>query len=405
MRNFRQLLRDCQLNYKILSRVFINQKTVNLHKFRTISFYKFREASFYKFLLLWLLVSLFLFPGVINSYYIPTSVLVIVCGDGEKDAGEVCDDGADNGKYAYNAANRYCNDSCTGYAPYCGDGIVQSSYGEECDDGNNVSGDGCSADCKTEAVPSPPPPSGGGVVIPPPVQTKVILKGKAYPGSDINILKDGELTVVTKADSSADFEQTITDITAGVYTFGLWAKDKEGIKSITYTITFRVTAQAVTTVSGIFLPPTISLDKEGLKRGEILNIFGQTVPEVEVDVHIASKNFIATTSADDIGAWLVAFDTELLEEGSHTSKARFAYNSSEKSGFGKVLSFYIGKAVPPWINQVCPYADLNKDGKINLVDFSILLYWWGKDYACADQNMSGRVDLADFSIMLFYWTG
>jgi cysteine-rich repeat protein len=30
----------------------------------------------------------------------------------------------------------------------CGDGILDS--GEQCDDGNNVSGDGCSATCQTE---------------------------------------------------------------------------------------------------------------------------------------------------------------------------------------------------------------------------------------------------------------
>ena len=32
----------------------------------------------------------------------------------------------------------------------CGDGIVEADQGEECDDGNNVSGDGCSATCFTE---------------------------------------------------------------------------------------------------------------------------------------------------------------------------------------------------------------------------------------------------------------
>ncbi len=35
-------------------------------------------------------------------------------------------------------------------APRCGDGIVQPSLGEVCDDGNTKDGDGCSADCKTK---------------------------------------------------------------------------------------------------------------------------------------------------------------------------------------------------------------------------------------------------------------
>ena len=34
--------------------------------------------------------------------------------------------------------------------PACGNGKVQASKGEICDDGNNVSGDGCSADCRSQ---------------------------------------------------------------------------------------------------------------------------------------------------------------------------------------------------------------------------------------------------------------
>ncbi|MEQ2297588.1 hypothetical protein AMECASPLE_036149, partial [Ameca splendens] len=34
--------------------------------------------------------------------------------------------------------------------PFCGDGHIQSSKGEECDDMNSVNGDGCSSQCKEE---------------------------------------------------------------------------------------------------------------------------------------------------------------------------------------------------------------------------------------------------------------
>jgi len=53
----------------------------------------------------------------------------------------------------------------------------------------------------------------------------------------------------------------------------------------------------------------------------------------------------------------------------------------------------------------CAGADLNHDGRVNITDFSILLYYWGTNNACADQNHDGTVDLTDFSIMMFYWTG
>ncbi|MFH1193715.1 MAG: DUF4215 domain-containing protein [bacterium] len=76
------------------------------------------------------------------------------CGDGVKQANEVCDDGQNNGKYGY------CNTSCSGLIAYCGDGIKNGS--EQCDLGGAINGQygsGCSWDCKT------PGPSCGDQII------------------------------------------------------------------------------------------------------------------------------------------------------------------------------------------------------------------------------------------------
>lgn len=51
-----------------------------------------------------------------------------VCGDGQKQGSERCDDGANNGKYGY------CNANCSTQIK-CGDGTVQTSN-ETCDDGS-----------------------------------------------------------------------------------------------------------------------------------------------------------------------------------------------------------------------------------------------------------------------------
>lgn len=61
------------------------------------------------------------------------------CGDGAVQNGEECDDG-----------NPIGNDSCTNACkvPRCGDQIIQSAQNEECDDGNAVSTDSCTNDCK-----------------------------------------------------------------------------------------------------------------------------------------------------------------------------------------------------------------------------------------------------------------
>ncbi len=50
-------------------------------------------------------------------------------------------------------------------------------------------------------------------------------------------------------------------------------------------------------------------------------------------------------------------------------------------------------------------ADINCDGKVNLVDFSIMYYWFEKTPVPprVDLNRDGRVNIFDFSIMAYYW--
>lgn len=48
-------------------------------------------------------------------------------------------------------------------------------------------------------------------------------------------------------------------------------------------------------------------------------------------------------------------------------------------------------------------GDYNHDGWVNLTDFSILLYYWGKHNPAHDLSGDGYVNLTDFSITLFHW--
>lgn len=236
--------------------------------------------------------------------------------------------------------------------------------------------------------------------------TKVVMYGKSYPNSDVHILVDGKVIGIVKTDNKADFYFETSEISAGVVSFGFWSEDEVGLKSTLLTLTFRVISGAVTTISGVYISPTIDIDKSSVRQGENVTISGNTVPETEVYVHINSEEeHIKQLDSGEAGGWELTFDTTPLEEDFHTAKALFQVNVNGniiKSGFSKSISFYVGKVggeVP------CPEADLNGDGRVNLTDFSILLYYWGTDNACADQNQNGVVDLVDFSIMMFYWTG
>jgi fibro-slime domain-containing protein len=68
------------------------------------------------------------------------------CGDGQVSFGhEDCDDGTNLSTYGADG----CGPGCR-VVPRCGDGNVDSQFGEGCDDGNTVSGDGCSTTCQKE---------------------------------------------------------------------------------------------------------------------------------------------------------------------------------------------------------------------------------------------------------------
>ncbi len=342
-----------------------------------------------------------------TNFQVPTQLIIKVCGNGTVEGDEFCDDGSNNSdNYSH---TKHCNSTCTNWAPYCGDGILQTEYGETCDDGNNTSKDGCDSNCQTE--PPPPPSGGGGGVyiggsLNPPKKTQLVIKGKAYPGADVRVLKEGELLEIVKANSSGDFTFKSKQVSPGMHTFSIWTTDKEGTRSILLSTTFEVTANAITELSGILLPPTIKADKTSVSKDGEINLSGQTVPNVNVYVYIHSKEIIKETTSTTGGDWNLNLKVNKLEgDMFHYAKALFQTNisgASLKSGYSKTISFYVGQNPP---KNVCPGADLNNDGKINLMDFSILLYYWGTDNNCADQNKDGVVNLADFSIMMYYWTG
>lgn len=69
------------------------------------------------------------------------------CGDAVVDSmyGETCDDGINLGGNATS-----CAPGCMTTGATCGDGVTQLGNGEQCDDGNVLSGDGCTSDCLIE---------------------------------------------------------------------------------------------------------------------------------------------------------------------------------------------------------------------------------------------------------------
>jgi cysteine-rich repeat protein len=83
-----------------------------------------------------------------------------ICGNNIIESGEQCDLGSDNGNICipgYGLNCSYCSISCEDVniiGGICGDNNLDTGF-EQCDDGNNINGDGCSNLCLIELPPAP----------------------------------------------------------------------------------------------------------------------------------------------------------------------------------------------------------------------------------------------------------
>jgi cysteine-rich repeat protein len=339
-----------------------------------------------------------------------TTLILSICGNGLVDDPEQCDVPGETGLYSTTITGRQCTPICT-WGPYCGDGILQTSYTEECDDGNNENGDFCSAICKVEPAgsggggSSGGGSSGGGGRNDNLGDTLISVTGLSYPGRTINILLDTENVGSVRAGSDGRFEFS-TDADPGTASLGFWATDGSGTRSITFNTTFDVTQGAVTNISGIILPPTIKVPNPNVNPGDVVTVSGQAIPNAQIELVLNNREQVLTTTSGSDGNWTIQLNTGTLRVAEYTLKARSITGTTLKteSGYSTALQLFVGVE-----GRVTRPSDLNRDGKVNLIDFSILIFWWGTDGGNsnppADINGNGRVSIEDFSILLFNWTG
>ena len=166
---------------------------------------------------------------------------------------------------------------------------------------------------------------------------------------------------------------------------------------------------ATTEIGGIFISPTIDVDKTQVKQGDNIAIFGQAAASstVTISVHSNPEIFLRTP-ADKDGAYLYNLDTSVLDLGNHLAKSK-ATLALEISDFGTAVGFIVGTENALKVPRTCLIWDLNCDGHINLVDFSIMAYWYNRPLSgrgiTADFNHDNAITIVDFSILVFHWTG
>jgi len=323
--------------------------------------------------------------GVILTVTVSASA---VCGNGVAETGEQCDGsdlaGATCVSRGYTSGSLSCNSNCTFNTSSCSSAAPSGSGGG--------SGGGSSAYIPTAPV------------------TSVVFSGRAYPNSTITLLKDAQIAVSTIAGPDSNFQISLSGLSAGNYIFSLYGQDKNGLRSTLFTFSITLTVGATTNVSGIFIAPTISIDKSEVKKGDNIAIFGQTASQSDVTIMVNSdEEYFAKTRSDKDGVYLYNFDTSPLDFGDHSTKSKSAL-SGFISSFSSVILFKVGTnniLAPKITDKIIVKSDINGDVRINLIDFSIAAYWYQRPSPPSkiDLNGDGKIDLIDFSIMAYYWTG
>jgi hypothetical protein len=172
-----------------------------------------------------------------------------------------------------------------------------------------------------------------------------------------------------------------------------------------------VTGARASTLSNINVMPSIRVAPNPVEPGQTLTISGYALPSAVITIEnqqdkssMSLKTY--TANSDVNGAWSLTVDTAGFQKGTYKVRAKAKQEAGDlvQTNFSGYTFYGVGEAAAQPRT-----SDLNRDGKVNLIDFSILLFWWntagGNSNPPADINGDGKVSLTDFSIMIFNWTG
>ncbi|MBX9765489.1 hypothetical protein K2X83_02520, partial [Patescibacteria group bacterium] len=233
----------------------------------------------------------------------------------------------------------------------------------------------------------------------------------AYPDSQVTLLRDSVLISRQPIEESAAFAIRVDNLAAGTYLFNLYATDKSGYQSASTPVPVTLGPGVTVTVTGIYLAPTIDVDKEEVRQGNPIRVFGHTSPTSTVSIMVNSENeLFFETASDEDGVYAYSFVTSPLELGQHSTRS-IASKSGQVSKTSGSVAFKVGlqDILKTKKTTACGSlrGDLNCDGKVNLVDFSIQAFWYKKrGFPVAyDLNNDKQITLIDFSIMASNWTG
>ena len=236
---------------------------------------------------------------------------------------------------------------------------------------------------------------------------KVIFSGKSYPLATVVLLKNAEIVSTINADELGNFQIESPMLSSFDYIFSLYGIDFLGKSSRLIVFPLTLKSYETTNITGVLIPPTLSSDKSSVKKEENITFFGQSFLNSPISINIKSstQNISFDTTSDSNGNYSYELNTSQLSFGQYQVFAEALIEEKKiSSGF---VNFSVGDETIEGGLDCDLLPDFNGDCLVNLVDFSILIYWFDSNDVPSkiDLNSDKKADLIDFSIMAYYWTG
>jgi len=252
------------------------------------------------------------------------------------------------------------------------------------------------------------PGSGGGITSP--IAT-VVLSGTVFPGAKLTLLKDGIISTTLIANIDGTFQITINNLNFGNYQFSIYSEDPTGQVSASHVLNVSAFTSQPYIYSGIVIPPTLSASGLLVKIDDTYSVFGYSAPGSNVTLLGPSGSGLGSSVADSSGLYRISL-TANLAPGIHSLRATANLNGRTSLPSKPIQVLFYSSSLPPDQiptppPQFAQCVDYNKDRRVNLIDFSILLFWFGKNPVpkSVDCNNDLVIDIKDFSILMYFWTG
>ncbi len=248
---------------------------------------------------------------------------------------------------------------------------------------------------------------GGGGTNPPSVAT-VSFSGFSFPNAKLTLLKDGAISTSLYSNPDGTFQIIVNNLNFGNYQFSIYAEDQQGIQSSSHTVNVAAFVAQVYSFNNIVIPPTITSSNTSVQIGKTFDVTGYTAPGANVVLEIPGGLQFGNAVANAQGFYQITVRaTGVTGVYSLRTKATLNNVTSLYSRPIQILYYAGQQPPPPPPTPLGLCVDYNKDRRVNLIDFSILLFWFDstRPPANIDCNSDNRIDMKDFSILMYYWTG